>query len=143
MFPYTEKYTESESDIQNNDSLYKIHPKCKNTFNILDVFQKLQRIKIWFCNMYNFHTSYFIFFVYFVCLYILAFPKTTFTTAFTNTFMNTSTNTFTKTSTTTFGNIGVLAALEPWRSYTYIYIYNVYIYIHKKKYVLQRRKGTI
>ena len=33
MFPYTEKYTESESDIQNNDLLYKINKKCQNTFN--------------------------------------------------------------------------------------------------------------
>ena len=35
MFLYTEKYTESESDIQNNDLLYKINPKCQNTFEQL------------------------------------------------------------------------------------------------------------
>ena len=34
MFPYTVKYTESESDIKNNGSLYKIHQKCQNTFDI-------------------------------------------------------------------------------------------------------------
>ena len=36
MFPYTEKYTESESDIQNNDLLYKTHQKHQNTFQILE-----------------------------------------------------------------------------------------------------------
>ena len=29
MFPYTEKYKEFESDIQNNDWLYKISQKTK------------------------------------------------------------------------------------------------------------------
>ena len=29
MFPYTVKYTESDSDIQNNNRLYKIHPTSK------------------------------------------------------------------------------------------------------------------
>ena len=32
MFPYREKYTESESDVQNNDLLYKITQTCQNTF---------------------------------------------------------------------------------------------------------------
>ena len=35
MFPYRVKYTESESDIQNNDLLYKIDQQCQNTFEIL------------------------------------------------------------------------------------------------------------
>ena len=30
--PYRVKYNESESDIQNNDSLYKIDHKCQNAF---------------------------------------------------------------------------------------------------------------
>ena len=34
MFPYTVKYTESEYDIQNNDLLYKAHPKHQNIFEI-------------------------------------------------------------------------------------------------------------
>ena len=34
MFPYTEKYTESESDIKNNDLLYKTHQQHQNTFEI-------------------------------------------------------------------------------------------------------------
>ena len=43
MFPYRVKYTESESDIQNNDLLYKIHQNSKNTFDFLEknrIFQK-------------------------------------------------------------------------------------------------------
>ena len=40
MFPYTEKYTESESDIQNSNLLYKIHQKHQNTFEHLDHFGK-------------------------------------------------------------------------------------------------------
>ena len=40
MFPYTKKYAESESDIQNNSLLYKIHPKCQNTFDLCDLFGK-------------------------------------------------------------------------------------------------------
>ena len=36
MFPYRVTYTESEYDIQNNDLLYKIHPKCQNIFEILE-----------------------------------------------------------------------------------------------------------
>ena len=35
MFPYRVKYTESEYDIQNNDSLYKIDPTCQNAFDFL------------------------------------------------------------------------------------------------------------
>ena len=32
MFPYTEKYNESDKRSQNNNLEYKIHPKCKNAF---------------------------------------------------------------------------------------------------------------
>ena len=35
MFPYRDKYTESESDTQNNDLFYKIDQKCQTTFEIL------------------------------------------------------------------------------------------------------------
>ena len=45
MFPYTEKYTESESDIQNNDLLYKIDHKCQNTFELFEKFPKFQKIE--------------------------------------------------------------------------------------------------
>ena len=45
MFPYTEKYAESESDIQNNDLLYNIDQKCQNTFEMLQNFKKIKRIK--------------------------------------------------------------------------------------------------
>ena len=61
MFPYTEKYTESESDIQNNDLLYKIDQQCQNTFEILEKW-KIRKIKnqILFCNIYKLHNSYFV-----------------------------------------------------------------------------------
>ena len=36
MFPYTEKYTESKSDIKNNNLFYKIGPKCQNDFDLLE-----------------------------------------------------------------------------------------------------------
>ena len=39
MFPYRVKYNESESDIQKkNDLLYKVDPKCQNTFDELRTF---------------------------------------------------------------------------------------------------------
>ena len=40
MAAYTEKYTESEFDIQNNDLLYKTHQKHQNTFEILENIEK-------------------------------------------------------------------------------------------------------
>ena len=38
MFPHRVEYTESESDIQNNNLLYKIHQECQNTSDICFVF---------------------------------------------------------------------------------------------------------
>ena len=35
MSPYRDEYTESESDIQNNNLLYKIHQQCQTTFESL------------------------------------------------------------------------------------------------------------
>ena len=40
MFPYTVKYTESEYDMQNEDLLYKIHPKCPKYFQQIGTFGK-------------------------------------------------------------------------------------------------------
>ena len=60
MFPYTVKDTESESDIQNNNLLYKIRPKLQNTFEILETFEKIE-LEILFYYMYNFHNSNFVF----------------------------------------------------------------------------------
>ena len=37
MLPYTEKYTEFESDIQNNGLLHKIDQQCQNTFEMLEI----------------------------------------------------------------------------------------------------------
>ena len=42
MFPYTVKYTEPESDIQNNNLLYKLHQQCQNAF---EIFEKTKKIK--------------------------------------------------------------------------------------------------
>ena len=57
MFPYTEKYTESKSDLQNNDLLYKIDQQCRNTFEILEKHEKENQGL--FCNIYKLHSSYF------------------------------------------------------------------------------------
>ena len=44
------KYTESESDIQNNSLLYKIDKQCQNTFDFLEQFEKtivkIQKVRI-------------------------------------------------------------------------------------------------
>ena len=78
MFPYTEKNTESESDIQNNNLFYKIDPKCQNTFICLEtfgncpkMFENVQKLRFIFCIMYKFHNSYFVIFVNFVIVVIL------------------------------------------------------------------------
>ena len=44
MFPYRVKYTESEYDIQNNDSLYKIDQQCQNTFEDFEHFGNVQTV---------------------------------------------------------------------------------------------------
>ena len=40
MFPYRVQYTDSESDIQNNDILYTIDQQHQNTFERLGHFVK-------------------------------------------------------------------------------------------------------
>ena len=65
MFPYTEKYTESESDIQNNNLFYKICQKCQNVFYLLENFgklkcSKLSKLDLLFCIMYKFHNLKFV-----------------------------------------------------------------------------------
>ena len=47
MFPYTVKYNESESDIQNNYLLYKIDKQFQNSFELLENF-----VNSW--NFFNF-----------------------------------------------------------------------------------------
>ena len=42
MIIYTEKYTESEYDIQNDNLKYKIHQKCRNIFEGI-VFSKFSK----------------------------------------------------------------------------------------------------
>ena len=76
MFPYTEKYTESESDIQNNDLLYKIDQNCQNTFDFLENVGKLlinSKNQCFCCILYKLHNSYFVFFVFFVFVVIWGF----------------------------------------------------------------------
>ena len=73
MFPYTEKYAEFESFIQNKYLLYKIDHKCQNTFENLKTgnFRKIYK-KMFYC-FYKLHNSYFVTFVIFRFLYILYF----------------------------------------------------------------------
>ena len=64
MFPYTEKYAESESDIQNNDLLNNIDQRCQNTFEYLQKMGKSEMFNIFktlFCNIYELHNSNFVF----------------------------------------------------------------------------------
>ena len=41
MFPYTE----SESDIQNNDLLYNTDQQCQNIFEMLEKFEQFQKLQ--------------------------------------------------------------------------------------------------
>ena len=60
MFPYSVKYTESESDIQNIDLLYKIKQKCQNTFGNVEKIENFKnKINFLCCIIYNLHNSYF------------------------------------------------------------------------------------
>ena len=56
MFQYRVKYTESEYDIQNNDSLYKIDPKHQNAFEFLKTFGTILK-KTKHENLFNFIIS--------------------------------------------------------------------------------------
>ena len=44
MFPYTEKYTEPESDIQNN-IFYKIGQQCQNALDFLEKWKGLETFR--------------------------------------------------------------------------------------------------
>ena len=69
MFPYGVKYTECESDIQNNDLLYKTHQEINNKSN----WKKNENFEFLICNMYKLHNSYFVVFVYVCILWIYGF----------------------------------------------------------------------
>ena len=71
MFPYRVKCTESESDIQNINLLYKIDQQCHNTFELLDHFEKLQKNQCLFYYLYKLHNSYFVFFVFFCIFFVI------------------------------------------------------------------------
>ena len=53
MFPYTEKYTESEYDIKNNNLLYKIDQQHQNTFENLGNFEKKKASNYYFVYCIN------------------------------------------------------------------------------------------
>ena len=42
MFPYTVKYTESESDLKNNNLLYQTHQTHQNTFDCLETLGNIE-----------------------------------------------------------------------------------------------------
>ena len=73
MFPYTEKYTESEFYIQNNNLLYKLHQQCQTMLKQRVLFSKtfehseLKKSSISIFSLY----SYFILYVVFVYLVYL------------------------------------------------------------------------
>ena len=50
MFPYTVRYNESESDIQNNNLLYKIEQQCQSIFEIWEnwTIEKSKMSKFYF-----------------------------------------------------------------------------------------------
>ena len=63
MFPFTEKYTEPEYDIQNINLLYKIHQQCQTTLDLLGHFRNTfqKSIQFLFCFIHKLHKAYFIF----------------------------------------------------------------------------------
>ena len=72
MFPYTVKYTESESDIQICNLLYKNRPNTPKYFrkfgNCWKRPKTFYKFKFLFCVLYKLHNSCFVFFVKFVSL---------------------------------------------------------------------------
>ena len=73
MFPYRVEYTESESDIQNNDLFCKNTKNTKTLSKLWKVFEQIKKIKFLFCIMYKFHNSYFVFWGLFVNLGIFVY----------------------------------------------------------------------
>ena len=55
MFPYTGKYNEFDSDIQNKKILYKIHQAHPNTFETTHFFESVENNR----NILNSSISYF------------------------------------------------------------------------------------
>ena len=67
MFPYRVKYNESESDIQNNDLLYKVYHKFQNTFEYWKTkFEKEKLFYFVICISYIIHIWNYYVFVKFV-----------------------------------------------------------------------------
>ena len=62
MFPYRAKYIEFESDIQNNELLYKIHQICQTSFDILKNGKFWKGTLLYYS--YKLHNLYFVSFVF-------------------------------------------------------------------------------
>ena len=77
MFPYRVKYTESESDILNNDLLYQLDQQCQTTFFSFEEkstsSNSFKHINILLGILYKFHNTCFVYFVYFTILGMLDF----------------------------------------------------------------------
>ena len=70
MFPYRVKYNESEYHIQINNFLYKIHQKCQNTFEMLEMLENFEKIYFVICINCILHLFiYFVDFLYF-CMFL-------------------------------------------------------------------------
>ena len=108
MFPYTVKYTESKSDIQNNNVLYKIDQQCQNTFELWEKMKKIKSFNFVFSITYKLHNSYLyiLYFQYILYIFVHTYIYISYSlfihtaaNIFTNTLMNTFANTFTNMST--------------------------------------------
>ena len=77
MFRYTVIDTESESDIQNSNLLYKTHPQCQNTFEHLEHLEawKYQKFSSYFV-LYIISIIHILYFCIFgvIYIYIYSFP---------------------------------------------------------------------
>ena len=64
MFPYRDKYTESESDIKNYNLFYKTPKMPKYFLTFWKLFKKIEKFKkinVLFCIMYKLYNSLFVF----------------------------------------------------------------------------------
>ena len=77
MFRYTQKYTDSDKRIQNNNLLYKLHQQYQNTFEIfIFVNFENQKDQTSFYYIYKFYNPYFVKFEDFGnCICFVYFPN--------------------------------------------------------------------
>ena len=158
MFPYTEKYTESESDIQKNDLLYKVHQQCQNTFKLLECLQTIETIKTnhfksLFYYIYNFNnytvlvlyinTVYHFWYVYYIVRTPLRTPLRTpsarapslcANTFYEDLYEHSYDGVFVKVSIKRCSHYKIHICYIKYIVYMYIYIY-IHIYIYKYIYI--------